>query len=421
MGAPRTWSLSLTLALLASAAQAEELEWQAARPGPSAVSASPAAPSDRPFQIGVPTGADTSALATEPNGLGSIPGPRTIVRGQAAVPSVPPPSVPPPPPGSPPPFPASEEPFNCGVNTAPAPAHPLGGFWNGMNDCIKGVVHPGDGRCCLQSDHKFDDFISPVTSPFLSLDPRSLTEIRPIFMYQHTPGSAPHFDGGNIEFFGFQGSLALTERLSLVVNKVGWIWENMHSPSGDFHSANGLTEIWLGPQYTIIRNDCSGTLLAAGLTFQIPTGSSRVFQDTGTLSLMPYVSFGQRFLQTPFGSFHFMNTTGYAASIDGHRTDMFYSNFHLDYGIANKWYPFVELNYSVYTKNGNQEPINVGGRDLFNFGSTMVSGHNELTLATGLRYKPIEAIQFGVGIEFPLVSNKDLMQYRLTFDMIFRY
>ena len=51
--------------------------------------------------------------------------------------------------------------------------------------------------CCLghcdtwfKSDHVFDGFISPVTNPFLFEDPRSLTEVRPIFMYPAGAGRA---------------------------------------------------------------------------------------------------------------------------------------------------------------------------------------------------------------------------------------
>ena len=36
----------------------------------------------------------------------------------------------------------------------------------------------------FKSDHCLDSFISPVSNPFLFEDPRSLTEVRPIFIYQ---------------------------------------------------------------------------------------------------------------------------------------------------------------------------------------------------------------------------------------------
>ena len=75
--------------------------------------------------------------------------------------------------------------YNCGVVTAPPPAG--GSSWFGkckelFSGC--GIGAASGGRCAFQSDHCFDSFISPVTNPFLFEDPRSLTEVRPIFMIQ---------------------------------------------------------------------------------------------------------------------------------------------------------------------------------------------------------------------------------------------
>ena len=83
----------------------------------------------------------------------------------------------------------------------------------------------------FKSDHVFDGFISPVTNPFLFEDPRSLTEVRPIFMYQQIPGGQPDLSGGNIWFFGTQARVAFTDRLSFVFHKLGGISVNPGSGS----------------------------------------------------------------------------------------------------------------------------------------------------------------------------------------------
>src|SRR5262249_43771404 len=54
------------------------------------------------------------------------------------------------------------------------------------------------GGAAFESDHDFDNFISPLTNPFLAEDPRKLTELRPIFMFQTIPHSNIFFNGGNI-------------------------------------------------------------------------------------------------------------------------------------------------------------------------------------------------------------------------------
>src|SRR5439155_5685671 len=118
----------------------------------------------------------------------------------------------------------------------------------------------------FRSDHCFDGFISPVSNPFLFEDPRSLTEVRPIFLYQTIPGSNPLFRGGNAEFFGLQARLAITDCWSVVINKLGGVSINPGSDSplpGD----TGFSEFWIGPKFTFLRNQETGTIAAAGVTF----------------------------------------------------------------------------------------------------------------------------------------------------------
>src|SRR5262249_6148219 len=123
---------------------------------------------------------------------------------------------PPPPLAVPPPAPPGvvgtpAEQYNCGVATHnPAPG---GGFWDKAKGCFtgfpwcKGVFDTTGNQHLFESDHSFDGFISPVTNPFYFEDPRSLTEVRPIFMWQGSPTKNPIFHGGDIEFFGLQGRL----------------------------------------------------------------------------------------------------------------------------------------------------------------------------------------------------------------------
>ena len=66
-------------------------------------------------------------------------------------------------------------------------------FWErwGLSGAGGGYSSSGGNYSWLQSDHCFDDLglISPVSNPFLFEDPRALTELRPIFMYQLSNGA----------------------------------------------------------------------------------------------------------------------------------------------------------------------------------------------------------------------------------------
>jgi hypothetical protein len=422
MRARWTWSLGLTLAILGGV-RAEELHWH------SAGAAKADAPAVAAARLGQPEAAAEAASPQPVPQAPFLPLPY-VARGQAPggpVTPVPPPAPPPPPPPLPGGGLASpEEAYNCGVATTPATAHPIldggRGFYSGVCDCVKNIFRPTDGRCLFQSDHCFDTFISPVTHPAYFLDPRCLTEVRPVFIYQRIPGSTPDFNGGNIEFFGVYASLAVTQRLSFIVSELGGIWINPSSTAAGVQRTNGFSEVHLGPQYTFIRNEQTGTLLAAGLIFEIPAGPDRVFQNTGNLSLTPYFSFGQQFGESCYGRFHFLNTTGFEFAVDGRRTDRFFSSFHLDYDIANvhHYYPLIELNYALYPTHGGERDFNFEGLDLINFGSRHVAGQNFLSIAAGGRLV-FGPVSFGAAVEFPLLNEKELMRWRLTFDVIFRY
>lgn len=342
---------------------------------------------------------------TNPITVGTNPPPQPWTSYQA------PPTVPPPPSG---------EGFNCGVVPAPLPP-PDGGFPSSGNElfgCEALGTFTGPERHLFQSDHAFDGFISPVSNPFLFEDPRALTEVRPIFIYQQAPEHNWLYRGGDIEYFGVQARLAVTDRLSFVVNKFGWIWDEPNAPNPILQPHDGLAEIWLGPKYTFIRSESTGTVAAGGLTFQIPAGPAKVAQNTGTLSMVPYVSVAQNFAQ----NFNFLSTLGYSFATDDQRSDYLFWSFHLDYDIGglHRFYPLIELNWFHYTSAGNARNLGFEGQDLFNFGSMGVSGQDSLTIAIGGRVKINDFTQVGLAFQFPL-TNAALVGWGTTVDLIFRY
>jgi hypothetical protein len=424
----RWWlgSLGVAVGLWAQSAWADEVTWRPVQASNATVAQVPASADVRPplASLGRPvvpaaSVATTSAIAdanVTPAAFSPAPqvslGP--VVRMQAADP--PPPGVAPvqpvPPPG-------------VDILTPSAPADPAGcaglccGGWTNWLGSLQGC-----GRNLSQSDHCFDGFISPVSNPFLFEDPRALTEVRPIFIWQGAPDKTPFYHGSDIEWFGLQARVAITERISLTMTKLGFISQEIHQPGGPFENGTSFSQVDLGVKYTFLRNECTGTLGAAGLNFEIPAGSSKVFQDTGVLSLRPYVTLGQNFGRTSWGSFNVLGTAGGSFSVNDERSSFVFTGLHLDFDVANmhKIYPLVELNWLHYTRGGNGPKIGFEGADLINFGASGgVSGDNLLTIATGARYKICEWAQIGAAIEWPLTGNKFLEDFRLTVDMIFRY
>jgi hypothetical protein len=163
-------------------------------------------------------------------------------------------------------------------------------------------------------------------------------------------------------------------------------------------------------------------LLAAGAQFQIPVGNAKVFQDTGSLSIVPYVSFAHPFLKTQMGSFNGILNSGYSISTNKERSDYYYLNAHasFDVGNAQRFFPLAELTWTHYTSNGTTIPFTGEGRDLINFGS-MAKGSSLLTGALGARFRLTKNADIGGAFELPLAGNKDFFGHRFTFDFIWRY
>ncbi len=289
---------------------------------------------------------------------------------------------------------------------------------HGVDDAIDGK----GARQAFQSDAAFCDWVSPLSNPFYAEDPRSLTELRGVALYQRLPSSDPFFRGGNGLFFGGQGRLAFTERISLVVHKVGVTSLN---PGGRSLFAGGttLSELWLGPKVVVYRDAETKTLISLGTQFQIPLGGTQAFQDTGSLSIVPYVSAGQRLLPTEIGTLNGQATAGYSFATNRDRSDFFFASAHLDFDIANghRFYPVAELNWFSYTKDGRQRPISTEGRDFANVGAA-AKGANLVTWSLGLRWKSQDKRwEIGGGYEGHLLGQRGLFDGRFGLDVIWRF
>lgn len=281
----------------------------------------------------------------------------------------------------------------------------------------------GNTQELFKSDHVFDNFISPVINPFLLEDPRSLTEVRPLFMFQKVPRSQPDFRGGDIWFFGGQARVAFTDRISVVIHRLGGLSINTGSAS-IYDGSTGFSELWIGPKYTLLRDEQSGSLVAAGLQFQIPIGTRSVYQNTGTLSLTPYVSYAQNLdFGWRLGNLETLIGTGYSFSVTAHRSDYYYLTAQVDLDTFNshRFYPLTGLSWQIYTANGKERPfLGADGRDLFNAGG-LARGRGLLTWAIGARYKISEAAQLGGAFELPIAGPRDFFSYRFSVDFILRY
>ncbi len=272
-----------------------------------------------------------------------------------------------------------------------------------------------------QSDHCFDDFISPMINPVFFEDPRTLTELRPIYIRHETPNriGALALPGGNVQLFAAQFRIALTERLSLIATKDGFIVSDIDGPLGDLLD-DGWADVSAGLKYNLLRNPDTGTLWSLGGVYEIPMGSSRSLQAIGDGEFNLFTSFGQRYAN---GNAHWLSTFGYRLPVDEsvQTTAIHWSN-QFDVRLTKKVYLLTGFAWWHWVDDAETGlPLGIGGQDLFNLSSTNVTGADLVTQNVGLKYKPSGNFEAGLAYEFPLTEYEDLIDNRVQLDLIFRY
>ena len=213
---------------------------------------------------------------------------------------------------------------------------------------------------------------------------------------------------------------ALTERLSLIAVKDGFIWADMAPGALDVLLNDGWADITAGLKYNLLRDTCRGSLLSAGVTYEIPVGSQRSLQDIGDGEFHVFISGGQRFMD---GMAHYIGALGYRFPVDDvvQTSSLHWSN-HFDVKLTDRVYAVTEIVWWNWTDSAQVGlPLGVAGQDPFNLFSTNVTGNDLVTQNVGLKFKPSGNTELGLAYEFPLTSRRDIISNRIQVDMILRY
>lgn len=289
------------------------------------------------------------------------------------------------------------------------------GHRGGNSNRLLGLIRP--------SDHGFDDFISPMINFVYFEDPRTLTELRPIFLHHRLPstvGTGPLAAGGSVQLYALQFRVALTERLSLIAVKDGFIVDNIGSGPVDGLIDDGWADVTLGLKYNLLRDSDRGRLWSVGGTYEMPVGTPRAQQAIGDGEFHLFSSFAQRLWD---GNAHYMTGFGYRLPVDGDlQTEALHWSNHFDVRLTDRTYLFTELAWWHWNDDAdNGLPIGIGGQDLFNLPANDIDGNDLLTQNVGLKFKPNANVEAGIAYEFPLTNFKDVIEDRLQVEMIFRY
>ncbi len=271
--------------------------------------------------------------------------------------------------------------------------------------------------CIKPSDRCFDDFISPMINFVFFEDPRTVSELRPIFVTHNVPDS---LGGGSIQLYAMQFRIALTDRLSLIAVKDGYIVDNTDADPIDGLLADGWANVTVGLKYNLLRDTCRGRLFSVGATYEIPMGSRDALQDIADGQFYFFGTGGQRLWD---GNAHFLTSFGWRLPVDGSlQTESLNWSNHFDVRVTDTVYLLTEFSWWHWTDSAeNGLALGVAGQDLFNLPSNNVSGNDLVTQNVGLKYKPNRKVEAGLAYQFPLTGFKDVIEDRLQVDLIFRY
>jgi hypothetical protein len=288
----------------------------------------------------------------------------------------------------------------------------------------------GDAKCSSwslgslikPSDHCFDDFISPMSNFVFFEDPRTLTEARAIFFHHELPDSIGTLGlpGGDVQLYALQLRFALTERLSVIAVKDGYIVADIDGAPLDDLLSDGWADVTAGLKYNLLRDSCEGRLLSAGFTYEIPIGSRRALQDIADGEFHVFATGGTRLFD---GLAHYLGAVGYRFPVndDLQSTALHWSN-HFDVKVSERLYAFTEFVWWHWTDSANTG-LNAGvsGQDVFNIYATDVTGNDLVTQSVGMKYKPSGHSELGIAYEFPLTDFQDIIANRLQLELILRY
>jgi hypothetical protein len=257
-----------------------------------------------------------------------------------------------------------------------------GGGWGllggGGDDRLFGIIAP--------SDTAFSGFVSPMTNFVYFEDPRTLSELRFLFVDHDIPTDNA-LAGGGVRVYAMQFRIALSERLSVIGVKDGWI---EMSPKAVVAADQGWANVTAGLKYNVVRDVRNQFLLSAGFTYEMPTGHRRVLQGFGDGDFNIFLTSGWEFAPRT----HLLASTGFrlpASSTTG--SQMWHLSGHLDHEVVDNIFGFVEMNLFHYLSDGDGSNLGIPdlpfeGHDAFNLGSGGAASSNGSDVVTlGVRHE----------------------------------
>ena len=259
----------------------------------------------------------------------------------------------------------------------------------------------------------FETFPRPIGSPIYFEDPFINSDLRPVVLYNEFPNGSVA-GGGDLVVLACQARLALTERLQFFANIDGWAdLEAKNLPEGE-----GYNNLGLGLKYALLVDRENLGIVSAGVGWRPSNGSREVLQGIED-EIFLFVS-GAR----AWDRFHLIgNVTGRLTTHSEQGNDSLSWNVNASYELFEDFFPLIEYHGFLYLSNGSRIASRDGLLDYGNLGASDVRGSSAHWGTVGFRWNFIPHVSWGFGYGFALrsTSNNDILDRRVTMNLIFTY
>lgn len=261
-----------------------------------------------------------------------------------------------------------------------------------------------------------DHAIAPVTNPIFFESPLIQSEVRPLFVY-HTMDN--DFLGLNadtdVQVYALQLRWAINDRWAIIATKDGYMTINSDSPVLD--NREGWNDIAAGVKYAAVKDEEKQLIVTPGVTFEIPTGNSEVFQGNASGEFNVFTS-----AVKGWGDFHLTGNIGFRVPINWDKeTVNFRACAMLDYFVCKWFIPFVSFNSFTTISDADAAPFDSEGFDVINFGATNANGVFQAAVGGGFRSRIVSSVDFGFAYEYGFSPDDDIFKDRFTVDVIWRF
>ena len=260
----------------------------------------------------------------------------------------------------------------------------------------------------------FETFYEPVGSPFYFETPFIDSQAKFVYLHHDFPDGGP-LDNGNLDVYAVQVRLALTERLGFIATQDGYsVLEAREGADEEY----GWNDIAFGLKYAFVADVEEQFVFTGGIRYKLNSGDSDVLQGDAQ-ELSPFISVAKGW----DNNLKFIGNLTWRAPLSqerGNHLIQWHTNFQYDtgWGIA----PLVELHGVHYLSDGDRTPLNVGGLDYTNLGSTDVAGTDVIWVGVGAGIKFDPHVELSAVFEKSLTNpNVDIFDTRVTASLTIKW